>query len=86
MERWWNDEMEKLNYWQKDLSMTIPTLSVLELHLPFTLIERRLTSQTRNVKILFSCYITRKASHIIDKIYLIIIRNCMIVLKEVLLK
>ena len=41
---------------------------------------------TRNVKILFSCYIACKASHIIDKMRLIVICNCRIILKEVLLK
>ena len=57
-----------------------------ELHPPFALSEQWLTSQIRNVKILFRCYIACKDSHIIDKMCLIIICNWRIILKEVLVR
>ena len=56
------------------------------MHRPFTISEQGLTSQIRNVKILFRCYIARKDSHIIDKMCLIIICNWRIILKEVLVR
>ena len=44
VEQWWNDtDRGKLKYWQKDLSMTIGTWTVSEVHGLFALSERRLT-------------------------------------------
>ena len=76
---------ENLKFWQKDLSITIPTWTLSEFFPLFELSDRRLTSQHVKLKSCFHITLPARSATLLTNAFNYIC-NCRIILKESLLE